>query len=505
MVKAKKSKKVSPFDLQEKKKLMDNFIWDEDLILQQKTFTQFKPDHESFAYGLLLSKEIPLYDKNKEIIGKDQIKSPVIITSNRGFVEATKEIEIKNNINFGSIPTQLESRWSIESIKSYLEGDESIPDIDPKELFEKIRKKREDFVFEINPIWYKIDTLWDMGTYFYQLCDVYPIREHRGLAGTGKTKKMMISRNISFNATEIMVNPSEASLFRETHDKHPTKYFDEAEKLFRNVKGNLEPDNRVELINSSYSKGAYVPRIEKIKERYVTIYYDCYSPTQISSIRGLFGATETRAITSISTKNLDKDHRGEKEPNKNDPDWRIIRDYLYPFGLKYFKEFEDLYRDDSLYIDLKIKKRDLQIWKPLLALAELIDHTLFLEVVEFAERQSIQRREDFIPEDHIDYKTLKIVKEMIGVSEIVRPKEISKRFQDLYDEKFREKVFSNRLDTLGFKELRKKDMKGSLFLISKESFRIRVEPVCPELIEKREDSVKIVKIGEKRGSGGEKG
>lgn len=483
----KKKTKVSPLDLQEKKKLMDNFIFDKDQVQQTKNFTQLKLDDQTFAYGFLLPKEIPLYDKNKEVIGKDQVWSPIIITSKREIIEATKEIEIIRNIKFRSIPTNLNLRWSLESIKDYLEGNESIPEIEPKELFEKICKKYDELVFERNPEWNKVDSLWDMGTYFFELCDAYPIRNRTGLKETGKTKKMKISRNLSFNATEIMVNPSEATLFRETNDKKPTKYFDEAEKLFRNFKGNLEPDNRVELINASYSKGSFVPRVEKIGNKFVTFYYDCYSPTQISSIKGLFGATESRAITSVSTKNLDTDPRGEKEINDNDPEWEILRDYLYLFGLQYFKEFEEIYKDNSIYENLNIKKRDLQIWKPLLTLAELIDHNLFLEIVSFAERLSVQRKEDFIPEDSFDYKILKIVKEFLEISEIVRPKKIADRFKEVYDgEKIKEISFTKRLDNLGFKELRERDREGSKFIITKGDFYIRINPICPELAQNLE-------------------
>lgn len=496
--KRKNKTKVSPLDLQEKKKLMDNVIFDKDLVQQTKNFTQFKLDHETFAYGLLLPRWINLLDKNKEVLGKEQILSPFIITSKREFIEATKEIELAKNIKFRAIPTNLNQRWSGESIQAYLEGDESIPDITPKELYDKIYKKYDENVFERDSTWNKVDTLWDMGTYFFELCDIYPIRNRTGMKETGKTKKMKISKNLTFNASEIMIDPSEATLFRETNDKKWTKYIDEAEKLFRDIKGYKEPDKRIELINGSYSRGsAFVPRMETIKNKFIAVYYDCYCPTQISSIRGLRGATESRAITSVSTKNLDSDPRGEKEPNDNDPEWEILRDYLYIFGLTHFKEFEEIYRDDSFYASLNIKKRDLQIWKPLLALAELIDHNLFLEIVGFADKLSIQKREDFIPEDHFDFRLLKIVREMIEVSEIVRPKKIAERYKELFEgEKIRELSFVKRLDNLGFKELREKDRLGSKFIIKKGDFLIRIQPISPELTQ---DLEKIEVLDQKEG------
>lgn len=204
-----------------------------------------------------------------------------------------------------------------------------------------------------------------------------------------------------------------------------------------------------------------------------------------SSRKGLLGATETRAITNIATKNLDSDNRGEKEPNDLDFDWNILRDYLYLFSLKHWREIEMNYKDDSLYKDSKLKKRDLQIWKPLLAIATLINHDLFSEILEFAEKISDQRRDDFISDDSWDYKILKIVRELLEGTTIIRPKDIMRIFGERSSEEEKNhgaKFFAGRLDNLGFKDLRKKrDKIGVFFEITKNDFEIIVSPLCPDL------------------------
>lgn len=339
-MKKKKNKLLSPLDLEEKKKVMINYIFDEDEIHKIKTFTQSKFNENVFGYGLLLPKEIPVTNKVGEIVSKTQTWSPVIITSNKDFIETTKKMEQDYKIKFEIIPEGLFLRWSLESIREFLEGDEKIPDLEPKELFEKVEGQYKKYIFENNVVWNKINALWDMGTYVYSLFDTYPISEKRGLQETAKSKRMEVSKNISFNATSIMINPSEATLFRETHEKRPTKYFDEAEKLFQWKQGKLEADNRVELINGSYSKGSAVPRVEKIGNRFKTIYYKCYSPCMIASIRGLFGSTESRCITQICTRSPDTDPRGESEIIDSDSEWSLIRDYLYLFSLRYWKDIE---------------------------------------------------------------------------------------------------------------------------------------------------------------------
>lgn len=136
---------------------------------------------------------------------------------------------------------------------------------------------------------------------------------------------------------------------------------------------------------------------------------------------------------------------------------------------------------------MNLKKRDLQIWKPLLSIAKLISDDLFLEILKFAEKISGQRREDFILEESFDHRILLILKEILD-SEIqtIRPKEMKKIFIRKFgneNEKIpAEKRFSSRLDNLGFRELRQpKDRVGASFEITKEDFEVIVSPICPDL------------------------
>jgi len=477
-------KKQSVLDLQEKKKVMINFIFNEDEVHQTRTFTQTKFRNNLFGYGLFLPKNVPVKNKLGEVVSQEQRWSPIMITSKRGIVEVTKEMEQAHKIKFDVIPENLSLRWSLESIKEFLEGKETIPELEPKELFEKIEGQYKKYIYETNLIWNKINSLWDIGTYVYSLFDTFPISEKRGLQETAKSKRMEVSKNLSFNSTGIMINPSEATLFRETHEKRPTKYFDEAEKLFRWVNGQVEPDNRVELINGSYKKGSSVPRVEKFGNRFRTIYYNCYSPCMIASIKGLYGSTESRCITQFCTRSPDDDIRGETEIVDSDSEWSLLRDYLYLFSLKSWEDIEKNYRDNNIYSDLKLKKRDLQIWKPLLAIAKFIDDELFLEISKFAEKMSGQRREDFITEESLDYKILKIVKDLLQDTEIIRPKEIRTKYLNLYgsENPIKEKTITTRLNNLGFSEYKeKRDNISNKYRLNPVIFDMIIKPICPEL------------------------
>ncbi len=476
--------KISPIDADENRKIMGNYIFDESKVFKEKIFTQLKLDKDTFAYGLFLPKNVPLYDKKGEVIGTEQNWTPVLITSKKQIIEVNKEAQLNYKIKFQSIPTNLKLRWSLDSIKSFLEGSD-ILEISPKELFEKIKNSSERLSAFRNKVWYKINTLWDCGTYLFSLFDTYPLKEERGLTGTGKTKEMKRSKNISFNSTDILINPSESTLFRETHEKRPTKYIDEAEKLFLFKRGQVEPDSRVELINGSYSKGSSIPRVEKIGNKFIVVYYNVFSPTRIGSINGLYGATEGRAITQIHTRSLDTDPRGQEEIDDSDPEWQIFRDYLYLFGLKYWGEVEKIYRDKSLFKDLKLKKRDLQIWKPILSLAKLVGDDWFEEVLDFAIQVSEMKLDELISESSFDYRCLEALKKTIELNPSDKHylNEIKENYDVLETEKLN--IYLGRNMAQHFKKMgfeKRRDKKGTYIIANSTIFDEIVSPLCPQLV-----------------------
>jgi hypothetical protein len=464
-------------------RLVNVYIFDEDKLLRPAVFSQTSFS-DYFGYGLLLPKEKDMLDKKGDLVGYEQVWNPVMV-SNHSLFEISKENMLKHKMQFNAIPSNLPLRWSLKSIKSYLQLD--CPAINGYELFKKIRQQYEKYSFYRDSKWYDVHSLWDFGTYSFMIFNSYPLMELRGISGSSKSKQMRISSYIAFNATDLMVNPSESSLFRETHDKRPTKYIDEAERLFKyNPKTKqIEQDSRAELINASYSKNGVVPRVEKIGNKFVTFYYHCYSPTQIASINGLFGATENRAITHIMTKSPDNDKRGELDPETDvdDPIWQEIRDELYIYTLQNWQKIKDLYRNFNE--ETKLKKRDLQIWKPLLVIAKLLNDDIFQDVLAFAEKISEQRKQDLISEGSFDFKILNVVRSLVLEDSKIYVKTMRDRYGLLYpSDEIRSgfnKTISSKLDNLGFKELRKKDMTGSYFEITQDTFETIVAPICPDL------------------------
>ena len=460
-------KKIIPFS--------ENFIFDKDKVIRNGVFCCSKIGGE-LGYGFLLPKDIPVYSEEngeKKLVGKTQINVPAIITSNAEIIEP-RDTEEKYKIRYSDIPGNLRLRMKLETMKDYLENNVIIPT--GKEIFEMIKSIYLENLYFQNEAWYDIHTLWDIGTYFTQLFSTYPIMELRGLSGTAKSKTMKVSQLFTLNPTEIMVNPSESSIFRITHQVRPTKYIDEAEKLFQYVNGSWLTSPIVELINGSYAKGSTVPRVEKVKNKFIIVDYQCYSPSMVGSIAGLRDATETRAITHIMTKTVDNDPRGEKDvTNGVECDEYSTRIYLYAFCN--YDEIERAYKE---FDTDKIKKRDFQIWSPILSIAKCIDNEIFERVLKFAEKLSEQRKGDYIPEGCLDYKILEALKHLLDKGgSVVYIQGITEMINESSEKITASKTVSAHLDKLGFKEFRERDRHGSILRIDKNIYETIVSPICP--------------------------
>lgn len=460
------------------KELPQGFIFDEKKLFVKKPFTFFEKDGIA-GVGLILQKdEIKEIKKDKKTFTVlSRIDKPLIIFSNGNSEEVNSGFERKYGIQFYSIPNVMKKRWGLNSIKEFLTN-KNLKKINKKELFEEVVLKYEKYSFFSNEMWYKIHALWDLGTYFTQLFNAYPIFEQRGSRGTAKTKNMRISSNMSFNATEIMTNPSEATLFRETHDKRPTKYFDEAENLFRMEKGKPVSDDRVLVINSSYDKSGTVPRQEKKGNKYYTEWYSTYSPTMVSSINGLFGATEDRAIVHICIRAPSEDKRGELEPS--DEEFIDIRNKLHIFQLQNWREIKEIYEK---YKNItKLRNRDFQIWKPILSLSKFIDEELHNQIIEFSEKV-VSRKDATISDSSVTHKLLKICFELINESGKVYTSSIRERYEYEYGEKYlpSNNKISRELNNLGLDEFKEHWNDGNGWRINKIDFERLISPICPFL------------------------
>lgn len=477
-------------EAEKRTEIKDGFIFDPSQVFRRAIFPFAKLSDGEYAFGIVLPRWVDDIDARGRRTGeKTQIWVPVFITSNEEWLitsdRALKErlVRVENAPEDDSYP----QRWSLPSIESYLMGKSQ--QIEARELFERIRGLYEEYLYFSPSYWYDVHALWDMMTYCFLLFNYVPLLELRGLSGTAKTKIMTLSRQITFNATEEMTDPSAPTLFRVTDAQRPTKYIDEAERLFPIVKGKVEQDERAELINASYKASGSVPRQEKIGNRFKTIWYSAYSPTMIGSIQGLHGATENRAIVHVTQKNRPGDPRANRDPDSEDERFKRVRDDLYIFVLQNASEIKRRYDE---YDNKKVEGREASLLKPLLVLAQMsgddLHDRLLPSLVSLLEKRSMNA----ISEGSWEYAILKAVRDIVFDGFYDHPdrgvlvKSIITRMDIEGDRKPGSKSVTNILDKFGFLDLKIRWNNGTGYRDVTEDFIGAILTAqCPELIDKR--------------------
>lgn len=440
------------------------YIFNEDEVLESVPFVQFKSKRgKRFCFGLIIPK-FHIDDKTGE---EHQLMKPVILSSYSGEqVPILQEIRRNENqplgVRFEGIPASLPKRYSLNIVPKWLHR--QAPEVSFEEVFKTIREAYEQYIF-CPDIWYDIHACWDIATYFFTLFNAFPYIELRGIKGSAKTKVMRVSRCFSFNPSRILTSPTEASLFRLVNDARPTLYLDECENLFRVVKGKVEHDDRIEVLNSGYDKEGVVPRVEKIGSKFVTMHYATYCPKMLASINGLHGATEDRSLIHIMTRAPDNDARGEREIDSSNKKWQDLRDSLFFLALSRWEEVETI-GSEVRSQELGIKKRNHQLWTPVLTIARLIDEEVYQRILSYAQKQQELSRADDLGENSWEMIALKRMYELVQSGErVILLKDLSEAIPE--ESRPRDnRTLARALDKLGLRDKKGHSRDGTTYEIS---------------------------------------
>jgi len=453
----------------------DRFIFDETKIHRVVPFPLFFSEDALFV-GVTLPEWREVVNSKGAIIGQEQREAPLLISSQKKYFRISLNTQAEMGVRFGTIPDTYPRRWSPSAIKAFLL--EKSPPNNIKVVYERIR---EEYALHISQSeeWHSVHALWDISTYFAQLLPAFPYLELRGLRKSGKTKIMELSSCFTFNATEILTNPSAATLFREVDAKRPTLYLDEAESLFRIVAGRVEPDERVEVLNSGYKASGSVPRQEKIGNRFITTTYGTFSPKMIASINGLRDALESRAIVHITRRAADNDKRGENEIHMSSSSYQEIRNQLY---LILMQEWQNVLKNyDALEkASTGLKKRDFQLWRPLLSIAKLIDQSLYDQVLKFAMRQVEVSKIGEVGEGSFEYRLLHEAWRLLNEGyTFLYLSDLEKSLP--VESKLSRKSMARLLDNFGLLEHKRTRNLGTGYEITASDFRMLIEPILPSI------------------------
>ena len=243
-------------------------------------------------------------------------------------------------------------------------------DLTKIDIFGILRSLYNNYIEFTDERYCDILALWDIGTYFFPLFNSYPYIAIYGKKNSGKTKVMTLSSMTSFNG-RLSVGISPAALYRGTQSMRWTLYFDEA-MSFKRSGSNKRVDELMPMVLNGYKKGAVVPRAGSSDSNFKIELYDVYSPKMFAGTEKLDDILSSRAIPITMLRTMEGDPRGESYIDESLPMWNDLRESIYAMLLTDFSKIRATYQ--SLENKWKLSNRDWEISKPLIAIAQFIDH-----------------------------------------------------------------------------------------------------------------------------------
>jgi hypothetical protein len=418
--------------------------------MKKKGITTYTPDLEhaeltivhpaiDFKNKAYFGVWLPVKEKDKEIL--------CLVTSDRKILVCQQQSLEKEKIKLSHRGIKFENRWSLTSIKEYIN---SLNPVDPRELFEEIK---ETFAFYIefpSPEIYDLMTIWVLGTYLFPIFNTFPYIYVGGVKQTGKTKTLHVTSLLAFNSI-FSTSVTSAALFRLVQDGRCSLFIDETEKL-------SNPERFTEfraLLLSGYKKSGIVQRVEKdTKDRFVVKKFEVYSPKMLGNVFGLEDILEDRCIRIIMKRTLNKEI-GEREINENDPTWQQIRDKCYVFALENWEEIKEIY--ETLPNETKLSNREWELWHPILAIAAFLNKSIYNKMKTLAEMKTKEKHTENITETG-EYILIETLLDLVKEDRYYKIKEIKERMIERFDEEQRwlsNKWIGNALRRLGIAEKRR--------------------------------------------------
>ena len=208
-----------------------------------------------------------------------------------------------------------------------------------------------------------------IASYCYELFDSIGYLFFCSDSGSGKTKWAQIIQYCGFNSLNA-TNASESALFRATEQAKGLLAIDDYENIEEDKKNTID-----QILKVGYKRGGKTFRSEKVGDNYVPTSYDVYCPKLITNTVGLDSVTYSRCVPIHLLKTTTD--KGRLNPNGKDLVWQNIRDACYVWVMENWKEIKKNYKELDIQ---ELNNRDLELVKPLLAVAKTIGQEQFLEL-----------------------------------------------------------------------------------------------------------------------------
>jgi len=328
------------------------------------------------------------------------------------WVNSEREAFIKEEIckQFTLTAQPTESRWSPKSIKAFIKGKVNL---NPGALFSNLRKFISRRIRFQAPWQATVVTLWVMGTYVYRIFDWYgylwltsPGRR------AGKSRLLEIISALAYNATPLMTDPTEASLFRETPTNSSTQVLDEVESL--KSSDQEKRATMMSVLNAGFKAGSSVPRFNNNKNRIE--YHETFCPRVLAGIHRLSPTLADRCFRIFLRRKLTSEKIEKFSERKRSKYLQAKRNNLHKFGLLYARAIAKKYSSaESLRIPKKVDDRARDILEPLFAIAAVLDqqdnHLKITEKLMHAAELIARDRATDEGEDEVTVATLEMLRD----------------------------------------------------------------------------------------------
>ena len=278
----------------------------------------------------------------------------------------------------------------------------------PNDIFTIIRSYIERFIFLKKQETYSLLALWVMGTYLYRVFRYFPYIHLNAEKGSGKTMLMEVMAPICFNG-QISANSTEAVIFRDIQNNSPTLFLDELEKMSKEDKEKFA--GIMSVLKTGFSKNGLVKRCDgKNKDKIRS--FSTYAPKMFAGIKDLDDVLSDRTIKIKMYRKLNNEFFERYTECKDNIDTqKYIRDILYSFGLKYADKIETIYNEPDIPVEFNniLNNRELDIWLPIITIAQLIDTESNTDLVNEMLTYSTSYLEEKKSNDASENDTVKIL------------------------------------------------------------------------------------------------
>jgi hypothetical protein len=280
--------------------------------------------------------------------------------------------------------------------------------LSPEELFNAVKAFLTRYVVFSQPEHADVITLWILHTWVADYADFTPyIYLHSPVMRCGKTQVHRVVEPLVRNPLRTC-NVSEAALYREIEDSHPTLLWDEIDSIFGNRNLSEANENKRALLNAGYERGMKAIRMGPGGCGKVS--FDPFCPKILAGIGRLPDTIVDRSIPILLHRRL-KTQACEKYRRQDRANAKPLHDALEIWSRD--AELLRTLRASHPEMPESLTDRQEDIWEPLLAIADSIG----CDVPELARKAALALCNN--GDDDLGYgtKQLLAIKKVVGDQE----------------------------------------------------------------------------------------